>query len=232
MVSFILGVLIVFCGLSLFGGKEVSASELKSNDVMVKSRQIIDFPINTLSQEVQNMYKENGWTITDTGAIREVLLSDGEVYVADDKYEIPNSGVVRVKRQISEGDIISTDEHSMKIADVEEIDGRLVAVFNVNMGDLFDHMDSEQFKISLRKGYGDKYYSGDWVHCNRFNGPASDDVHYPKSNPRSWVNFAGSDCDLALIRSTVCWGHSYCNQSGPAGGCSIKIGHSARYHRH
>lgn len=126
------------------------------------------------------------------------------IYLDDNKYDIPSNGVIRAKRQISEGTTIFTDEHSMKKANVENINVHLVAVFTVNIGKLFDHMDSEQFKISLRKGYGDKYYTGDWVHCNRFNGPSSGDVHYPKSNPRSWVNFAGSDCDLALVRSTVC----------------------------
>lgn len=213
------------------GGITAQASETP-NELVVKAKQVIDFPINTLSKEVQQQYIENGWKITDDGAVREVVLTDGEVFVDGTKYDLQDSGIISVNSILNKGKTVSTDEHFMRTATVDIIDGKPTVVFLVDMGELFDHMDSEQFKISPLKDYGSKYYPGDWVHCNRFNGPASDDVHYKKTNPKAWVNFAGSDCDLALVRSTVCWGHSYCNQSGPAGGCSIVIGHSAKYHRH
>lgn len=202
----------------------------ESSFVKIKARQIINFPIKNLPLKIQLEYKLSGWIIADTGAYREVTLTNGEVYSHHTKYDLNESGLVQF-RNASVGDKISTDHHSLRVAEIQEINGEKVAIFDVNMGELFDKMDSEHFKVVFKKGYGDKYYTGDWVHCNRFNGPATDDIHYPKSNPRAWINFAGSDCDLALLSSTVCWGHSYCNQSGPAGGCSIKIGRSPLYHR-
>lgn len=103
----------------------------------------------------------------------------------------------------------------------------------------YEHFTNNRLKEVLRHRtkyyscpYGDKYYPGDWVHCNRFNGPFSDGVHYAKTNPKAYTNFISSDCDIALANSTVCWGWDYCNQSGPAAGCSIEIGHSTKYHKH
>lgn len=218
-------------GIVLGGNISANASE-SSDQLLVKSVQTIPFPINTLPVSVQEEYEKNGWTITDEGAYREVTLTDGTIYVDEQEYDLESNGYVTVNSKLSVGKQISTDEHFMRTTNIEMVDGVPTAVFHVDMGELFDHMDSEQFKISTQKGYGDKYYTGDWVHCNRFNGPASDSVHYKKGNPKAWINFVGSDCDLALISSTVCWGHSYCNQSGPAGGCSIKIGHSAKFHKH
>ncbi|KAA8780408.1 MULTISPECIES: hypothetical protein [Lactobacillus] len=36
---------------------------------------------------------------------------------------------------------------------------------------------------------------GTHVHCNRFNGKHSDHKYWKHSDPRSWVDFIGSDCD-------------------------------------
>lgn len=208
----------------------VKVLAFESQEVVIKAKQVINFPIKSLPEKTQLEYQYTGWTITETGAYREVTLTNGAVYKDHTEYQLNNTGKVNFLRATS-GDEVSTDHHGLRKAKIQEINGEKVAVFEIDMGKVFDHMDQEHFSMPFRKGYGDKYYPGDWVHCNRFNGPGTDDVHYPKSNPRAWINFAGSDCDLALLSSTVCWGHSYCNQSGPAGGCSIIIGRSPRYHR-
>lgn len=74
------------------------------------------------------------------------------------------------------------------------------------------------------KGYGDKYEVGDWVHCNRFNGPLTDCVHYDKKTHLALAlrNFYGSDCEAVVLGYGPCTQllHKYCNQIGPAGGCS------------
>jgi hypothetical protein len=87
---------------------------------------------------------------------------------------------------------------------------------------------------AIQVGYYDKYKKGDFVHCNRFNGPSSDDVHYPKTNWKALRNFAHSDCDDAFaIRCLKDYNsETWCNGSGGAAACSGKLGHSKKYHRH
>lgn len=231
--AFQIAVAIVFIfSMGVFGKAYNVKAEEMGNKLLIKAKLVIDFPINTLPNNIKKDYENDGWKITNKGAVKEVILTDGEIYIGKTEYKIPNDGIVNIKNDIKEGMTISTDKELMKTTKIQKIDNKDVAIFTVNIGELFDNMDKMQFKMSSNKGYGDKYYPGDWVHCNRFNGPNSDDVHYRKTNPKAWINFVGSDCDLALARSTVCWGHSYCNQSGPAAGCSLKIGHSTRYHRH
>lgn len=86
----------------------------------------------------------------------------------------------------------------------------------------------------VKVDYYDKYKKGDWVHCNRFNGPSTDGVHYPHSNWRALRNFAHSDCDDAFaIRCLKDYtSETWCNGSGGAAACSGKLGHSKKYHKH
>lgn len=101
---------------------------------------------------------------------------------------------------------------------------------------LIEHMDKSLANTIQTLGYGDKYRVGDWVHCNRSNGPMSDDVHYDKwSDPIKAIrNFTGSDCDLALLSWRKCDASNWCNVkgNGPAADCSARIGHKKTYHRH
>lgn len=80
------------------------------------------------------------------------------------------------------------------------------------------------------KPYGSKYYEGDDVHCNRFNGPQSDWRHYNWRNPsqldKALKNFRGSDCQAALAVGSGCptKGPAYCNNKyGPAWCSSFTI---------
>ena len=60
------------------------------------------------------------------------------------------------------------------------------------------------------------------MHCNRFNGPNSDYIHYDKNKHpvKAFQNFIGSDCDVALGGSNLCIFHNHCNIKGPAADCT------------
>ncbi|ABR46859.1 conserved hypothetical protein [Alkaliphilus metalliredigens QYMF] len=85
--------------------------------------------------------------------------------------------------------------------------------------------EDESINISS-KGYGDIYYPGDWVHCNRFNGQLTDDIHYDWRNGTALEraaalrNFYSSDCHIAIVQAgSRCTGIGSCNcntNEGPA----------------
>lgn len=109
-------------------------------------------------------------------------------------------------------------------------------VFKASSGELLAVMDEKEDRFlstnnsaPYRKGYGDKYYPGDWVHCNRFNGSSTDDVHYDWRNgsadekAKAVKNFYGSDCHIALTQAgSKCTsiGSCNCNTSKRAAYCS------------
>jgi len=68
--------------------------------------------------------------------------------------------------------------------------------------------------------------------CLDYNGWLGDQKHYPHYGPKAWINFLGSDCNLAYMQA-ACWRdnspHAFCNGKGS---CSLKINHSPKYHRH
>lgn len=92
------------------------------------------------------------------------------------------------------------------------------------------HSDSHHHMAVQALSYGKYYKKGDWVHCNRFNGPWSNNQHLPKTNPQAIINFALSDCDYGATR--YCRNHANCNQKYRAAYCSYKLGHSTKYHKH
>lgn len=75
-----------------------------------------------------------------------------------------------------------------------------VLIIDNDASEILENMEREE-NINLR-GYGDTYYIGDLVHCNCFNGPASNNIHYQNWDPRASVNFTGSDCFLAILNLT------------------------------
>jgi len=133
----------------------------------------------------------------------------------------------------------------------------------INLGDLFDEMDEPVdnnshdtsdigftlFSLpSLEVGgdgmyrpifsapaHGTKVYkTGDLVHCNRFNGPSTDNKHYSKWNAKSYINFAGSDCATGVARGHCTYINDVCNTSNRyhRAWCSWQIGHKLTYHKH
>ncbi|EDU38755.1 hypothetical protein B2H94_02690 [Clostridium sporogenes] len=115
------------------------------------------------------------------------------------------------------------------------------SVFRVSSGELLEKMDqledscgkdlhnARSLKASARKGYGDKYYTGDTVHCNRFNGQLTDDVHYnwrtgsAADKAKAVRNFYASDCHIALVQAgsgCTSKGSCQCNTTKRAAYCS------------
>lgn len=82
----------------------------------------------------------------------------------------------------------------------------------------------------MQKGYGDRYFPGDWVHCNRFNGHMSDSIHYNKKTDLELAlkNFYGSDCDASVKNFGPCvsFMHKFCNQAVEAAACSRLTRHA------
>ncbi|MBZ9637732.1 hypothetical protein [Clostridium sp. FP1] len=116
----------------------------------------------------------------------------------------------------------------------------LNVVFRANSGELLAKMDENEdectahkthnlYSATGHKGYGDKYSVGDWVHCNRFNGQLTDDVHYNwrtgsiSEKAASVKNFYASDCHIALIQAgsgCTSKGSCQCNTTKIAAYCS------------
>lgn len=122
-------------------------------------------------------------------------------------------------------------------------DGKYQIILEKDLGEIMEEMDSHDHEGGMENmnlfgdepiigtmGYGDTYSPGDWVHCNRFNGPYSNDKHLRKTNPQAYINFYLSDCDYGALR--YCLSHNNCNQKERAAYCSYKQGHSTLYHRH
>ncbi|MBM6614974.1 hypothetical protein JTF06_08725 [Desemzia sp. RIT804] len=140
----------------------------------------------------------------------------------------------------------SSDKH------LETNQGEVLLV--IDLGELFDKMPeselnaetSEEFTIIpyhnmpyqpiySPPAHGTKVYKfGDKVHCNRFNGPKSDNKHYSKFQPKALINFNGSDCDTAVRKGYCKLLNDHCNSSSTyhRGWCSEKIGHNVNYHKH
>lgn len=107
-------------------------------------------------------------------------------------------------------------------------------VFSSSSKDLLRIMDEKEAvyfraKHITPKPYGSKYYEGDDVHCNRFNGQLSNDVHYNwrTTNPieiaQAAKNFYASDCHIALVQAgsgCTSSGSCLCNGTEDAAYCS------------
>lgn len=216
-------------GVNTFKNK---ANAQTQNEIHIKSKQFIEYPIKNMPEKVVQEYKNSCWNITEKGAYRDVNLSEGDVYINGKKHEINSHGIVKIDNIKNEKLNISSDGKNENRATVVSNNGEKTATFDINANQIIDNMDKGTHTVTQEAGYGKKYKKGEWVHCNRFNGPQSDNVHYAKSNPKAMVNFAGSDCDKFLLRSTKCYGHSYCNIKAKAAACSSIIGHSTKYHHH
>lgn len=180
-----------------------------------------DLDLSTVSEEDMAILKSQGWDFT------------GEVPV-----------------------LVQTEEElGFEIADS-------VAGTTINLSDLFEHMDQADnsteethdigvglFSLpSMEVGgsgmyvpifsappHGAKVYrTGDLVHCNRFNGPATDNKHYAKSHAKAYVNFIGSDCANGVARGYCKALNDVCNTSTRyhRAWCSWQLGHKLTYHKH
>lgn len=252
---FLMGILLmVFSSMAnpVLAAQEESVGKIYN--ITVSYADFEEFP-----QEVTETFEENGYVVEDGVAHRVSLVTEGTIFVDGVEKEINENGTFEVpqdKNEIEisfgedqEGEIIQKNaEGNFEMNSVVNLEALLQAMElheNMSEGEMVDdhkgHHNHEKHDGTSSDeasngeigtmDYGDHDF-GDWVHCNRFNGPASDGGHYPKTHWRAYANFVGSDCDLALLQSTKCYGHGYCNQSGPAAGCSTIIDHNRFYHPH
>ncbi|WP_353097320.1 hypothetical protein [Tissierella praeacuta] len=130
----------------------------------------------------------------------------------------------------------------------------LALVIEEDIFELLDHMDEQEEEMYKEMasmsvdfespGHGTPYKVGDQVHCNRFNGPRTDDVHYSKAKDpaKTLRNFEYSDCATCLGSGiSFCRKSDKCNQLGPGSraACSTFTIYSdtgkacpKTYHRH
>lgn len=119
-------------------------------------------------------------------------------------------------------------------------------IINVSslLDDTVDTTESLNSEVSFRSAspgiyspvpaHGSKVYrTGDKVHCNRFNGPRSDNKHYSKKSARAYINFIGSDCAVAVSKGLCKALSDHCNTSITyhRGWCSAQLGRSINYHK-
>lgn len=138
----------------------------------------------------------------------------------------------------NENDDINLESFNKSDIETKNDSDKAEVVFTAASGDLLAKMDEEEDNflkknnintMAAHKGYGDKYYPGDWVHCNRFNGYGSDGVHYnwrtgsKGDKARALKNFYSSDCHIALIQAgsgCTSVGSCQCNTTKRAAYCS------------
>lgn len=189
------------------------------------------------------------------------------LYADDKPVTLSKTGTIKVPKDTktvsrvlsSDLDTINADDYKTEVsetfyfADLLQADKNYEVVFEASCGELIARMDEQEEKCANKlsveereahKGYGDKYLPGDWVHCNRFNGPKSDWVHYnwrggnPIEVAKALRNFSGSDCDMALLAGSGCMsiGSCQCNTSKRAAYCSsftkYEDGTNCAYHFH
>lgn len=174
---------------------------------------------------------------------------------------IPSNTMVVSRILPNETNQMNSDEYDTQISQTlyecnlsEQNTENKEVVFSGSCGEMIARMDEKEEKCELssvsreaHKTYGDTYLPGDWVHCNRFNGPNSDCVHYnwrsgdPVQAAKAFKNFAGSDCDAALTTGSGCTsiGSCQCNTVEVAAYCSEFTKDredgwlcSHRFHRH
>lgn len=140
-----------------------------------------------------------------------------------------NEGRFTVEGDPSEIEVQSNEESDTKVVQKDE-NGEYKVIIEQNLNEILGHMEEHSSDGVSTFGYGDTYKEGDWVHCNRFNGPRSNNKHLQKWKPQAIINFYHSDCDYGALR--YCKSHKNCNQKYRAAYCSYKQGHSTLYHKH
>ncbi len=229
-------VLSVFTGMIAANGEDVS-NESHDDESVGKAFIKLKYELDTekaFTHSEMDELQSLGWTVEEDQIFRLSKVQEAEIEVNGIQTPV-NDGLFEVEGSPDTIDI-RTPAGTYSVSRNSE--GEYILVHEEDFYEMMDSMDrvhlSDEHGEISPLSYGKKYSPGEWVHCNRFNGPLSDDVHYDKAkNPFKAVrNFTGSDCDMALLRWLKCYSHDHCNIEGPAAACSTHIGHSALYHRH
>lgn len=204
-----------------------------------------DFVNEGYSEEfITELFTTYGWVMEDDHMYRIARVQAGEIGINGEVYTFDEDalidfnptmarGVLNVSgvidnAYVSNSPIEATTKDSQIATFSDNIQSKsdTAIVVELNFGDLMDLMDKKEAAMYQEmRGSGQdfyppdhgtkKYAPGDTVHCNRFNGPATDHYHYSKTSPKAIVNFAGSDCDYSLGNCLFCITDSNCNLLGP-----------------
>lgn len=102
--------------------------------------------------------------------------------------------------------------------------------------DIIENIEYRTMKANMHHGHDSHGKSGSPMErCMDYNGPMSNGKNYAAHDPRAWVNFVCSDCDLAGAgRCVSCWNDHRVGgcQANHGKVCSKYIGHSSSYHKH
>ncbi|WP_026701717.1 hypothetical protein [Salibacterium aidingense] len=208
-----------------------------------------DMDWDSATKKQKRILKEQGWELENgvpvlTRSVSEHLEKAEQEYgMKIENYDQNNGdqGTLQVngeEKTIHNGtfDVESNDETiEVKIGEEEkevkkQENGSYEVIVKKSASQMFENMDSKHEDMIGTLAYGETYSDGDWVHCNRFNGPQSNDKHLRKTNPQAYINFVLSDCDMGALFN--CITHNTCNQEEMAAYCSLQIGHETLYHKH
>ncbi|GGK07826.1 hypothetical protein GCM10007063_32910 [Lentibacillus kapialis] len=203
-----------------------------------------DMDWKSATNKQKEILKEQGWKLENGIPVLYVSVPEELEYNQKHGHDHSHEGhqgtlqVNGVEKDIHNGTFdVDSNNETIKIMVGEEKnevkkqeDGTYQVIVEKNLSQMFENMDKKQKEAVGTLGYGDTYYPGDWVHCNRFNGPNSDDRHLRKWNPQAYINFYKSDCYHGALM--YCTDHNSCNINERPAYCSYMQNHSVLYHRH
>lgn len=235
IISTLLGAVILIQG-SVISFANTSSEEVNGKVVF---NLIAEFDPTSANEEVKNELNSQGWILNGSTISRYDHAIGGNIEVDGEKTEIDLNGNFKVNTNKDEIEVVSNGQKSTL---KKNENGEFILMVNENLTDLIGAMEKPEVKRvtrSAKAGYK-TYKTGDKVHCNRFNGPGTDNVHYPKTHAKAYTNFYRSDCYHAVLKiasvKLKCaedYGKNpWCNGSGGPAACSKAIGHSTKYHKH
>lgn len=212
---------LLFVSFFLLNGESVYADESgETSFVMIAPH----LDLSIVSEEDMAILKSQGWDFT--GEVPTLVQTEEEL-----GFEIADSVVGTT---IDLGDLFE---------DMNQEDNNTQENYNTDFG-VFSLPSQEHdgsgiyMPIFSAPPHGSKVYkNGDLVHCNRFNGPNSDNKHYDKFGkeaPKALINFYKSDCYYAVVRGICNEINDVCNTSTRyhRAWCSWQRGHNLSYHKH
>ena len=207
-----------FVSFLLLNGENVYANESEDPSFVMIAP---DLDLSTVSEEDMATLKSQGWDFT--GEVPVLVQTEEEL-----GFEIADS-VVGTTVNLSE-----LFEHMDQVDNsTKETHGTEFSVFSLPSMEVGGN--GMYVPIFRAPAHGTKVYrNGDLVHCNRFNGPNSDNKHYKNTSVKAIINFAGSDCAKALARGICKPVNDVCNTSTRyhRAWCSWQIRHKLTYHKH
>ncbi len=218
--------------ISIYGTVISFAEEPQKNIGKVVVNLVAEFDPSTIDESAKNLLTAQGWILKGNTISKVENAVGGDIKVNGNSTKIDINGNFEVNSDKNEIEVYYEESKSTL---KKNSDGEFVLVVNRDLSEIIESMGP-----TSTRGYYDKYKTGQTVHCNRFNGPGSDDIHYPKSHVKAYTNFYRSDCYHASLKiasvKLKClddYGpNPWCNGTGGAAACSKAIGHSRKYHKH